>query len=81
MFMKMKYKSLVAAGLAALSTLTLQAQSTTVLEGFEEFVDLVPGQYVWSPSTNAYVELWTMWGGRGGIRPGHRWRLYGHQSG
>ncbi len=62
--MKMKFKSLVAAGLAALSTLTLQAQSTTVLEGFEAFVDLVPGESGWSPITNAWVELWKAWGGR-----------------
>jgi hypothetical protein len=60
----MKCKCLVAAGLVALSALILQAQSTTVLEGFEEFEDLVPGEYVWSPSSGGYVNLWTMWGGR-----------------
>ena len=62
--MKTLYKCLVAAALAALSTATLTAQTNMVLEGFEGFQDLVPGQYVWSPDSNAYVELWTRWGGR-----------------
>jgi hypothetical protein len=62
--MKTLYKCLVAAALAALSTATLTAQTNMVLEGFEGFQDLVPGQYVWSPDSNAYIELWTMWGGR-----------------
>ena len=62
--MKMKYKCLVAAILAALSALTLQGQSTTVVEGFEQFENLVPGEYVWSPSSGAFVELWKTWGGR-----------------
>lgn len=61
--MKIQYKCLVAAALVALSTTTLHAQSATVLEGFEEFIDLSPGQYTWAPS-GAFVELWTMWGGR-----------------
>ena len=63
--MKMPYATLVAAALVALSTATLPAQTNTVLEGFEGFQDLVPGQYVWSPDTTAYVSLWTMWGPRG----------------
>jgi hypothetical protein len=62
--MKLKYECLVAAALAALSTATLHAQSTTVLEGFEDFVDATPGQSVYSPARYAYVELWTTWGGR-----------------
>jgi hypothetical protein len=62
--MKIQYKCLVTAALVALSTATLHAQTNTVLEGFEGFTDLVPGSYVWSPSSGAYVELWTMWGGR-----------------
>jgi hypothetical protein len=63
--MKTQYASLVGAALVALSTTTLPAQSTTVLEGFEGFQDLVPGQYVWSPDTSAYVSQWTAWGPRG----------------
>jgi hypothetical protein len=63
--MRIQYASLVAAALVALSTATLSAQSTTVLEGFEGFQDLVPGQYVWCPDTYAYVDLWTQWGPRG----------------
>jgi hypothetical protein len=63
--MRIQYASLVAAALVALSTATLPAQSITVLEGFEGFQDLVPGQYVWCPDTYAYVDLWTQWGPRG----------------
>ena len=62
--MRIRYKCLAAAALVALSTATLHAQSTTVLEGFEEFADLLPGQYVWSTNSSAFVELWTLWGGR-----------------
>lgn len=62
--MKKQYECLIAAALIALSTATLHAQNTTVLEGFESFVNLLPGQYIWSPSTYAQVQLWTMWGGR-----------------
>ena len=53
--MKIPYKCLAVAALAALSTTVLTAQTNTVLEGFEGFTDLMPGQYVWSPSSGAYV--------------------------
>jgi hypothetical protein len=62
--MKTLFKCLVAAALAALSAATLPAQTNTVLEGFEGFQDLLPGQYVWNSDSGAYIELWTMWGGR-----------------
>jgi hypothetical protein len=63
--MKIKYAPLVAAAFVALSTALLQAQSTTVLEGFEQFETILPGTYLWSPATNAYVDTWTAWGPRG----------------
>src|ERR1035441_9767436 len=64
LLMKKQYARLIAAAGVGLATATLHAQTNTVLEGFEGFADLIPGQYVWSPSSSAYVELWTMWGGR-----------------
>ena len=61
--MKTRFECLVAAVLVSLSTIPLYAQSSTVLEGFEGFYDLLPGEYVYADS-GAYVELWARWGGR-----------------
>ena len=61
--MKTYLQILAAATAAIISMATLHAQSTTVLEGFEEFADMNPGQLVMAPS-GAYAQLWTEWGGR-----------------
>src|ERR1035438_2701939 len=63
--MRIQYASLAAAALLALSTPTLPAQSTTVLEGFENYQELVTGQYLWNPESYSYVDIWTSWGPRG----------------
>ena len=62
--MKMILKQLAATAILAAGTTVLAAPTTTTLEGFEQFQNLVEGQYVWNPASNADIELWTMWGGR-----------------
>lgn len=52
------------AAVVAFLTIPLPAQTTTVVEGFEQFTESwAPGMLVISP-TGADVELWTQWGGR-----------------
>src|SRR5215472_7005572 len=65
MLMKIRYASLLVAAAVTMAATSLFAQSSTVLEGFEQYTNDVslPGM-VGSPDLSSYVELWTTWGGR-----------------